>query len=141
MPALRRRRGPMHEINIVPYVDVMLVLLVIFMVTAPLVTPAVIDLPTVDKASAPRVVPLEIYVKTDQGLVVRQRDSRGSVVNEQSLNRAQLPGFIKSLKSKGDLSVLIGGDKNARYESVLQVMDELRKNGVQKVGLQVKTAQ
>jgi biopolymer transport protein TolR len=141
MPALRRRRGPMHEINIVPYVDVMLVLLVIFMVTAPLVTPAVIDLPTVDKASAPRVVPLEIYVKTDQGLVVRQRDARGSVVNEQSLNRAQLPGFIKSLKNKGDLSVLIGGDKNARYESVLQVMDELRKQGVQKVGLQVKTSQ
>ena len=132
----------MHEINIVPYVDVMLVLLVIFMVTAPLVTPAVIDLPTVDKASAPRVVPLEIFVKTDQGLVVRQRDSRGGVVNEQSISRAQLPGFIKTLKDKGgDLSVLIGGDKNARYESVLQVMDELRKQGVQKVGLQVKTTQ
>ena len=141
MPSVQRKRGTMHEINIVPYVDVMLVLLVIFMVTAPLVTPAVIDLPTVDKASAPRVVPLEIYVKTDQGLVVRQRDSRGSVVNEQSLSRAQLPGFIKSLKSKGDLSVLIGGDKNARYESVLQVMDELRRHGVQKVGLQVKTSQ
>jgi len=132
----------MHDINIVPYVDVMLVLLVIFMVTAPLVTPAVIELPTVDKASAPRVVPLEIYVKTDQGLVVRQRDARGSVVNEQSLNRAQLPGFIKGLRAKNaELSVLIGGDKNARYESVLQVMDELRKQGVQKVGLQVKTAQ
>ena len=142
MPSLHRRRGTMHEINIVPYVDVMLVLLVIFMVTAPLVTPAVIELPTVDKASAPRVVPLEIYVKTDQGLVVRQRDARGSVVNEQSLNRAQLPGFIKSLRAKNtELSVLIGGDKNARYESVLQVMDELRKQGVQKVGLQVKTAQ
>jgi biopolymer transport protein TolR len=141
VPSLHRRRGTMHEINIVPYVDVMLVLLVIFMVTAPLVTPAVIDLPTVDKASAPRVVPVEIYVKVDQGLLVRQRDARGSVVNEQSLNRAQLPGFIKSLKNKGDLSVLIGGDKNARYESVLQVMDELRKQGVQKVGLQVKTAQ
>ena len=92
MPSLHRKRGTMHEINIVPYVDVMLVLLVIFMVTAPLVTPAVIDLPTVDKASAPRVVPLEIFVKTDQGLVVRQRDARGSVVNEQSLNRAQLAG-------------------------------------------------
>jgi biopolymer transport protein TolR len=141
VPSLHRKRGTMHEINIVPYVDVMLVLLVIFMVTAPLVTPVVIELPTVDKASAPRVVPLEIYVKTDQGLVVRQRDARGSVVNEQSLNRAQLPGFIKSLKNKGDLSVLIGGDKNARYESVLQVMDELRKQGVQKVGLQVKTNQ
>ena len=138
---LHKKRGPVHEINVVPYVDVMLVLLVIFMVTAPLVTPAVIDLPTVDKASAPRIVPLEVFVKADQGLVVRQRDARGSVVNEQSLTRAQLPGFIKGLKSKGDLSVLIGGDKNARYESVLQVMDELRKHGVQKVGLQVKVAQ
>ena len=87
MPAVQRKRGTMHEINIVPYVDVMLVLLVIFMVTAPLVTPAVIDLPTVDKASAPRVVPLEIFVKADQGVVVRQRDNRGGVVNEQSLSR------------------------------------------------------
>ena len=60
MPSLRRKRGPMHEINIVPYVDVMLVLLVIFMVTAPLVTPSIIDLPSVDKASAPRIVPLEV---------------------------------------------------------------------------------
>jgi biopolymer transport protein TolR len=140
--ALHKKRGPVHEINVVPYVDVMLVLLVIFMVTAPLVTPAVIDLPTVDKASAPRVVPLEIFVKADQGLLVRQRDSRGSLVNEQSLSRAQLPGFIKNIKNKqSDLSVLIGGDKNARYESVLQVMDELRKQGVQKVGLQVRTNQ
>jgi biopolymer transport protein TolR len=138
---LQKKRARMHDINIVPYVDVMLVLLVIFMVTAPLVTPAVIDLPTVDKASAPRVVPLEVFVKADQGLVVRQRDARGGVVDEQSLSRAQLPGFIKGLKNKGELSVLIGGDKNARYESVLQVMDELRRNGVQKVGLQVKTAQ
>ena len=139
--ALHKKRGPVHEINVVPYVDVMLVLLVIFMVTAPLVTPAIIDLPTVDKASAPRLVPLEVFVKADQGLVVRQRDARGAVVNEQSLSRAQLPGFIKSLKNKGDLSVLIGGDKNARYEAVLQVMDELRRQGVQKVGLQVKTSQ
>ena len=139
---LHKKRGPVHEINVVPYVDVMLVLLVIFMVTAPLVTPAVIDLPTVAKASAPRVVPLEIFVKADQGLVVRQRDARGGVVNEQSLSRAQLPGFIKSARAKNtELSVLIGGDKNARYESVLQVMDELRKQGVQKVGLQVKTSQ
>lgn len=132
----------MHDINIVPYVDVMLVLLVIFMVTAPLIMPAVIDLPTVDKASAPRIVPLEVFVKADQGLVVRQRDARGGVVNEQSLSRAQLAGFIKSVRAKNqDVSVLIGGDKNARYEAVLQVMDELRKQGVQKVGLQVKTAQ
>ena len=71
-----------------------------------------------------------------------QFDARGGVINEQTLSRAQLPGFIKSLRAKDtELSVLIGGDRNARYESVLQVMDELRKQGVQKVGLQVKTKQ
>jgi len=81
-------------------------------------------------------------VKADQGLVVRERDKSGSVLNEQSLTRAQLAGYIKRVRAKGgELSVLIGGDKNARYESVLQVMDELRKHGVQKVGLQVKTSQ
>jgi biopolymer transport protein TolR len=139
MPALRRRRGPMHEINIVPYVDVMLVLLVIFMVTAPLITPAVIDLPTVDKASAPRIVPLEVYVKADRSLVVRARDKAGAIISERTVSANELGGVVKAMKGKNaELSVLVGGDKNARYEAVLQAMDELRKQGVTKVGLQVK---
>ena len=134
----------MHEINIVPYVDVMLVLLVIFMVTAPLVTPAIIDLPSVDKASQPRLVPLEVFVKADHGLVVRERDAGGAIVRERNLSRTELAGFIKGARANrgnagGDLAVLIGGDKNARYEAVIGVMDELRKLGIQKVGLQVKT--
>ena len=142
MASLHRKRGPMHEINVVPYVDVMLVLLVIFMVTAPLVTPAVIDLPTVGKASQPRVVPLEVFVKADQGLVVRSRDAGGRILEERSLSRGELAGFLKGARAKGgELSVLVGGDKNARYESVLQVMDELRRQGIQKVGLQVKLSQ
>jgi biopolymer transport protein TolR len=139
MPALRKR-GPMHEINIVPYVDVMLVLLVIFMVTAPLITPAVIDLPTVDKASAPRIVPLEVYVKSDRSLVVRQRDKSGAIVSERTVSQGELASVLKSIRKSDDLAVLVGGDKNARYEAVLQVMDELRKQGVTKVGLQVKLA-
>jgi biopolymer transport protein TolR len=142
MASLHRKRGTMHEINVVPYVDVMLVLLVIFMVTAPLITPQVIDLPTVGKASQPRVVPLEVFVKADQGLVVRTRDASGRILDERNVTRAQLPGVIKAARgSSAELSVLVGGDKNARYESVLQVMDELRKQGIQKVGLQVKVAQ
>jgi biopolymer transport protein TolR len=142
MPSLHRKRGTMHEINVVPYVDVMLVLLVIFMVTAPLITPQVIDLPTVGKASQPRVVPLEVFVRADQGLVVRTRDGNGRILDERNVTRAQLPGVIKRARAdSADLSVLVGGDKNARYESVLQVMDELRKQGIQKVGLQVKVAQ
>jgi biopolymer transport protein TolR len=140
MPA-QRKRGPMHEINIVPYVDVMLVLLVIFMVTAPLITPAVIDLPTVDKASAPRIVPLEVYVKADRSLVVRARDRAGAIVSERTVSQSELGAVVKAMKGKeAELSVLVGGDKNARYESVLQAMDELRKQGVTKVGLQVKLA-
>ncbi len=130
----------MHEINIVPYVDVMLVLLVIFMVTAPLVTPAIIDLPTVDKASQPRLVPIEVFVKANQSLMVRERDASGAILRERDISRAELGGFIKGRRAKGgDLAVLIGGDKNVRYEAVLGVMDELRKQGVSKVGLQVKT--
>lgn len=142
MASLHRKRGTMHEINVVPYVDVMLVLLVIFMVTAPLITPSVIDLPTVGKASQPRVVPVEVFVKADQGLVVRVRDANGRIVDERNVTRAQLAGVLKGARAKSaDLSVLVGGDKNARYESVLQVMDELRRQGIQKVGLQVKVAQ
>ena len=132
----------MHEINVVPYIDVMLVLLVIFMVTAPLITPSVIDLPTVGKASAPRVVPLEVFVRADQGLVVRTRDGNGRIVDEAQVARADLAKVLKNARGANEeLSVLVGGDKNARYESVLQVMDELRKQGIQRVGLQVRVQQ
>jgi len=142
VPAGRRRRGPIHEINVVPYIDVMLVLLIIFMVTAPLITPSVIDLPTVGKASQPRVVPVEVFVKADQGLVVRMRDGSGRIVDERNVSRGELAKFLKSARAKNDdLAVLVGGDKSARYESVLQVMDELRKQGIQKIGLQVKVSQ
>jgi biopolymer transport protein TolR len=142
VPALHRKRRPMHEINVVPYVDVMLVLLVIFMVTAPLITPSVIDLPTVGKASQPRVVPLEVFVRADQGLVVRTRDGNGRIIEERNVSRADLGKVLNSARGRNEeLSVLVGGDKNARYEAVLQVMDELRKQGIQKVGLQVRVSQ
>ena len=141
MPALRNKRGPMHEINVVPYIDVMLVLLVIFMVTAPLITPGVIDLPSVGKAGQPKVVPMEIIVKEDQRLIVRERDRSGAIVSEQPVSRANLPPLIKARMAKNpELAVLIAGDKNVRYEAVLNVMDELRKQSVARVGLQVKPA-
>jgi biopolymer transport protein TolR len=139
---MRRPRKSINQINVVPYIDVMLVLLVIFMVTAPLITPAVIDLPTVDKAGQPRVVPLEVFVKADRGLVVRSRDRTGAIVSERTVSRGELAAAIKEVRGQNaELSVLVGGDKDARYEAVLQVMDELRKQGVQRVGLQVKLSQ
>jgi biopolymer transport protein TolR len=142
MPALHRKRGPMHEINIVPYVDVMLVLLVIFMVTAPLVTPGVIDLPSVGKAGQPKSVPIEVIVKEDQQMIVRERDATGHVVNEQPVSRATLVQIIKERHSKSpDLAVMIAADKNVRYEAVLNVMDDLRSQAIARVGLQVKPDQ
>ena len=137
MARLHSKRGAMHEINVVPYVDVMLVLLVIFMVTAPLVTPGVIDLPSVGKAGQPKVVPLEIFVQEDQKLSYRERDAAGHIVREGPITRAELAQLIKDPKTP----VLIGGDKNAKYEAVLQVMDELRAKGVERVGLQVRPKQ
>jgi biopolymer transport protein TolR len=142
MPALRRKHAPMHEINVVPYVVVMLVLLVIFMVTAPLVTPGVIDLPTVGKAGQPKLVPIEIIVREDTRLILRERDASGSIVNEQPVTRAALTQIIKQRQAKNPgLAVLIAGDKNVRYEAVLNVMDDLRGQSIARVGLQVKPAQ
>src|SRR5262249_56582768 len=111
MPALRRKHGPMHDINVVPYIDVMLVLLVIFMVTAPLITPSVIDLPTVGKASAPRVVPLEVFVRADQGLVVRTRNRNRRIVDQESVSRADPAKVLKNASGEtAEFSLLVGGD-------------------------------
>jgi biopolymer transport protein TolR len=136
MARLHSKRGPMHEINVVPYVDVMLVLLVIFMVTAPLVTPGVVELPSVSKAPVAPAAPLEIMIREDQTLVVRERDGAGRIVSERAVAKGELASFIKDPKTP----VLVAGDKNVRYEAVLQTMDELRRRGVERVGLLVKPA-
>jgi len=132
----------MHEINIVPYVDVMLVLLVIFMVTAPLVTPGVIDLPSVSKASNAPVSPLEVVIRADRSILIRSRDAKGAPGEERRVARADLAGVIRERQAKNPQQpVVIAADKDVRYEAVLQVMDDLRAQGVERVGLQVKPRQ
>jgi biopolymer transport protein TolR len=142
MPALHRRRAPMHEINIVPYVDVMLVLLIIFMVTAPLVTPGVIDLPSVSKASNAPGSPLEVVIRESGALLLRSRDAKGVLTEEKRIARGDLARAIRDRQAKNPQQpVLIAADKDVRYEVVLQVMDELHKQQVRRVGLLVKPAQ
>ena len=132
----------MHEINIVPYVDVMLVLLVIFMVTAPLVTPGVIDLPSVSKASNAPVSPLEVVIRADRSILLRSRDAKGVPGEERRVPRADLARVIRERLAKNpEQPVLIAADKDVRYDAVLQVMDELQKQKVKRVGLLVKPAQ
>lgn len=131
-----RPRRLKHEINVVPYIDVMLVLLIIFMVTAPMIQPAAIELPSVGKASAPPVEPLEIIVKADGAIEMRDRALGGATV---SVGRMELAERIKEAQEKHpDQPVLIAGDKNAKYEAVLDVMDELQRAQVAKIGLLVQ---
>ncbi|MEW6293346.1 MAG: protein TolR [Pseudomonadota bacterium] len=131
-----RPRRLKHEINVVPYIDVMLVLLVIFMVTAPMVPPASIELPSVGKASTPPVEPLEITVKADGAMEMRDRALGGATV---TVGRLELAQRIREAQAKHpDQPVLIAGDKNAKYEAVLNVMDELQRAQVAKIGLLVQ---
>jgi biopolymer transport protein TolR len=134
-----RPRRLMSEINVVPYIDVMLVLLVIFMVTAPLVNPGVVELPSVAKSSNSPPSPLEIVIKADHSLLLRERAPNAY---EKSVSSAELINFIKQKQEKNpDQPVLIAGDKDVNYGAVLSVMDELNKANVKKVGLLVKPAQ
>ena len=131
-----RQRRLMNQINVVPYIDVMLVLLVIFMVTAPMIQPASVDLPSVGKSSQPPVAPLEIIVKADRGLAMRDRALGGQEVTVGSLELAEK---IRAAQARHpEQAVLIAGDKNVKYEAILAVMDELQRQQVAKIGLLVQ---
>jgi biopolymer transport protein TolR len=126
----------MSQINVVPYIDVMLVLLVIFMVTAPMIQTGSVDLPSVGKSSQPPVAPLEVIIKADASLALRDRSKDGT---EQVVTRADLAARIKETQTANPQQpVLIAGDKSVRYEVVLGVMDELQRQQVAKIGLLVQ---
>jgi biopolymer transport protein TolR len=129
----RARRRLMNEINVVPYIDVMLVLLVIFMITAPLITPGEIDLPQIGKSLSPPVAPLEVIVKANGILALNDRSVREG---EKQVSRKELVEVIKQKQAaNAEQPVVIAGDKNVRYEEVINVMDILQQQQVKKVGL------
>jgi biopolymer transport protein TolR len=138
MRSYRRTRNRLiNEINVVPYIDVMLVLLVIFMVTAPMMNPGQIDLPSVGKSLAPPVSPLEVIIKKDTTLALRDH-SKGEM--EVSVSREELAETIKKkVANNPEQSVVISADKKVRYEEVIEVMDMLQQQNIKKIGLLTKT--
>ena len=135
---IERRSGRrlMNQINVVPYIDVMLVLLVIFMITAPLINPGQIELPQVSKTSDPPVQPMEVSVRTDGTLWLRDRLR---TTEEQKVSRKELIAAIRQKqKQNPEQAVVIAADKDVKYEAVLEVMDMLQQNQVRKVGLLAK---
>ena len=141
MPAIRQRgrnRRTMNEINMVPFIDVMLVLLIIFMVTAPLISPSQIALPSVDQAARQPDRFVQIVVAADQRLSLR--DS-GSSDPAQAVALDQLVARVRETQGgDGNTPVLISGDKAVPYEAVVQVMDRLQRAGIGRVGLSVQSA-
>ena len=133
-----RRRRAMSEINVVPYIDVMLVLLIIFMVAAPLINPGQIDLPSVGQKLNPPVAPLEVRVrKTGEIAVV----DRSKSPDETIVGRGGLLPIVKRAQAEHpEQAVVIAGDREVKYEEVLKVLDLLQQSQVKRVGLLARPA-
>jgi biopolymer transport protein TolR len=129
----KRKVGSLkNEMNVVPYIDVMLVLLIIFMVTAPMFVPAVINLPSVGKASQLTLEPVEVSITKDNKYSVTQKNQ-----TFQINNLSELVGKVQSL-IKGDTPIVISADKETKYDGVISVVDKLHAAGIKKVALVVK---
>ena len=141
MAILARRSGPrrrmLADINVVPYVDVMLVLVVILMVSAPFVNPSLVNLPSVGKSSRAPDRPLEIVIRANGSLLLREGTRELAT---------DMPGAIDQITKRqaarkdAPTPVVIAADKDVKYDHVLKAMDALQKAGVQRVGLSVKPA-
>ena len=135
---MRRPRRSMSEINVVPYIDVMLVLLIIFMVAAPLINPGQIDLPQSGQKLQPAIAPLEVRVRPNGDLALVDRNKSN---DELRVSRQQLLTLVREAqKAAPDQAVVISGDRNAKYDEVLQVLDVLQQNQVKRVGLLARPA-
>ncbi|MEN9996280.1 MAG: Biopolymer transport protein ExbD [Pseudomonadota bacterium] len=138
MPAVSSRgrgRRTINEINMVPFIDVMLVLLIIFMVTAPMITPSVVDLPSVGKAAKQPDQVIQIVVQKDDSL---------EMVNDSKTQKINLDSLANNVRmaqtGQANAAVVISADRNVKYEMVVKVMDTLQRAGIQRVGLSVQLA-
>jgi len=138
MPATSSRgrgRRTISEINMVPFIDVMLVLLIIFMVTAPMITPSMIDLPSVGKAAKQpdRVIQIVIHKDDRLELLVDGKTDSTTLVS--------VAANVKSLVgTETNTAVVISADRTVQYETVVKVMDSLQRAGIARVGLSVQLA-
>ena len=139
MPAMASRSGSrrrsMNEINMVPFIDVMLVLLIIFMVTAPMLTPSAINVPSVGKGAKVPKTRADVIVEKD-GSVRFKADGNERPVPLQSLGTTA-KNWLKDQPE--DTPILISADKNVSYESVMKAMSALQQAGVARVALAVKS--
>ena len=130
---MRRVRKPINQINVVPYIDVMLVLLVIFMVTAPLIAPGEIELPSVGSKLTTPIDPLVVRLKPDKSITLRDRSVSNS--REVRVTLDALIDQVRAIQAGREQPVVIDADKGSRYEDVIGILDKLQQGGVKRVGL------
>jgi biopolymer transport protein TolR len=139
MPAtITRGRGrrTINEINMVPFIDVMLVLLIIFMVTAPLIAPSVVNLPSVGKAAKTPDALIQIIIQKDGSLEIKSGKSQENTAQAAINNIAKQVQALQA--GNANTPVIISADKTVAYETVVQVMDKLQRAGIARVGLSVQ---
>jgi biopolymer transport protein TolR len=126
----------MNEINMVPFIDVMLVLLIIFMVTAPLISPSVIDLPSVGKAATVPEQVIHIEISKEEKITIKSTGSTNKTLPSTLLALAKDVRSLQGEAAQGP--VVISADRSIKYETVVKAMDTLQRAGVQRVGLSVQ---
>ena len=135
---MARARKQLAHINVVPLIDVMLVLLVVFMITAPFINPGQVELPSVSRTTATPSLPLEVMIKADGRIVLRDRAGDGL---ESPVAPDSLAAEVKRiLAARPDQPVVISADKSVRYEKVMNAMSVLQEAQVRKIGLLAKPA-
>lgn len=135
---MARNRKQVAQINVVPMIDVMLVLLVIFMITAPFINPGQVELPSVGKTSQTPSQPLEVIIKESGEYLLRNRATGGE---GQIVSRSTLANEIAEFhRASPDQPVVIAADKNVRYEEVMNTMTLLQKAQISRIGLLARPA-
>ena len=145
MSSLRgdRKRKFKAEINVVPYIDVMLVLLVIFMVCAPMTNPSVINLPTAGQSTQPPSAYIEVTVQKDDkwgiGIKSKVNATTAAIPQEETADRSVLMSKLSQFHTdQPELAVLVSADKTVEYDKVIQIISDAKKLGINRVGLATK---
>lgn len=132
-----RSRRLMNQINVVPYIDVMLVLLVIFMVTAPMIQMGSVELPSVADVPQPPSEAIYVLVEKDGQLALKETATATAVpMSSTELQRA----LEQILQNKPEQTVVVAADKRVTYEQVMDTLNGLRQAGFKKVGLQTESS-
>ncbi|MFZ6646716.1 ExbD/TolR family protein [Undibacterium sp. TJN25] len=140
-----RKRKFKAEINVVPYIDVMLVLLVIFMVASPMTNPSVINLPTAGQSTQPPSDYIEIALQPNAPSTISinsKGSANGKNTQESKESATNMTQLLKKLQeyheAKPDLPVMVSADKEMKYDDIIKTISEAKKMGINRVGLATK---